>query len=352
MDSITQGLLGAAVGQAGFRQKLGRKAIVWGAVIGSLPDLDILAKPIYGPFSSWLHHRGPTHSVFSCLFAGVIIGWLIHRYYQWRKQEDSSNQTAWIMLSILALVTHPLLDWMTTYGTQLLWPFTNHRFALDAIGIIDLPYSLVLFITLFFGLRKSTKPVNAMRLAQGGLLITSLWLGYGWHLNQMSYEKGSASLKSQGITYSRLNSYPTLITPFNHRIVAHNTDGKQIHIGFFDTIIENDIEWTTAHQADGSNLIDRFNDSDKMAIFRWFSDDQLLYQQSQESDGTTTISVTDLRYGMPLLNPLGIWGVRGRYDLQGNQVGSIHRYSTRGRPSWERIGQIFKQALGVKQEPM
>ena len=63
MDLITQGILGAAVSQVGFQKTLGRRALVWGAILGMLPDADVFIRLSSNPFAEMIHHRGITHSL-------------------------------------------------------------------------------------------------------------------------------------------------------------------------------------------------------------------------------------------------------------------------------------------------
>jgi inner membrane protein len=77
MDTITQMLFGATVAQVGFRRRLGRRAIAAGALVALVPDLDIAAGWIGGPFVNWVHHRGLTHSILFGPVAGILFGWLI-----------------------------------------------------------------------------------------------------------------------------------------------------------------------------------------------------------------------------------------------------------------------------------
>ena len=143
MDTATQALLGAVVGQATFSHKLGGRALLFGAAGGLIPDLDVLAVVTHGPFGEFIHHRGFTHSLWFGPVAGPILGWGIWHYYRWRGRTgpgepgERSRLSAWMGLMILALLTHPLIDIFTTYGTQLLAPFSRHRTALNAVGIVD-----------------------------------------------------------------------------------------------------------------------------------------------------------------------------------------------------------------------
>lgn len=145
MDPLTQGLLGASVGGACYGRVLGRRALAWGALVGMAPDLDVLASAT-SPMAEWLWHRGPTHALVFGPVVGPAIGWLL-----WKRLGGRLRH--WVGLCVAALFTHPLLDAFTTYGTQLLWPFSRRRVAFDAVAIVDPAYSLILAVALVLGLR-------------------------------------------------------------------------------------------------------------------------------------------------------------------------------------------------------
>ena len=76
MDSLTQIVLGAAVGEAVGGRKMGAKAALWGAIGGTIPDLDVFLRSFYHPFDAALVHRGFSHSLLFALLAGPLLGWL------------------------------------------------------------------------------------------------------------------------------------------------------------------------------------------------------------------------------------------------------------------------------------
>ena len=167
MDPLTHGLLGACVGQTLYGRSLGRPALVWGAVLGMAPDLDILARPA-DPLAEWIWHRGFTHA----LWFGPVVGGLVG-YALWRWKGGALS--AWLALAVMALLTHPLLDLFTSWGTQLLAPFSNRRFALDAVAIIDPAYSLVLAAGIALGLRAGlATATRAARRGRGARALVAL----------------------------------------------------------------------------------------------------------------------------------------------------------------------------------
>ena len=115
MDSLTQIVLGAAVGEAVLGKKVGNKAMLYGAVAGTIPDLDTFASYFVDTVTAIEIHRGFTHSiVFSVAFAPVF-GWLISKI----ERRSAADWKDWSWLMFFGFITHPLLDCFTTWGTQL-----------------------------------------------------------------------------------------------------------------------------------------------------------------------------------------------------------------------------------------
>ena len=115
MDSLTQIVLGAAVGEAVLGKKVGNKAMLYGAIAGTIPDLDVLARYFVDTVTATEWHRGFSHSIFFSVLFAPIFGWLIFRLE--RKREASFKDWSWLMF--WGLFTHPILDAFTTWGTQL-----------------------------------------------------------------------------------------------------------------------------------------------------------------------------------------------------------------------------------------
>lgn len=106
MDSITQAVLGAAVGEAVLGKKLGNRAILWGAIAGTIPDLDVVSKlfitePLYG----LMYHRGLSHSILFTVLSPFLFAWLAHKYYERGLHRNQIVQTlastVWLLLPIL-----------------------------------------------------------------------------------------------------------------------------------------------------------------------------------------------------------------------------------------------------------
>lgn len=142
MDSLTQIVLGASVGAAIMGKVHGRKAVLFGAICGTIPDLDSFI-PMGDPVSNMTYHRGFSHSFLFCIFATPLFVWL---FFKVRWFAISMNDKRVHVSVFLIFLTHVLLDAMTIYGTQLFWPLPYEPAGLGSIFIID-PLYTISFLT-------------------------------------------------------------------------------------------------------------------------------------------------------------------------------------------------------------
>ncbi|MEO0790197.1 MAG: metal-dependent hydrolase, partial [Bacteroidota bacterium] len=114
MDSLTQIVLGAAVGEATLGRKLGNRAMLWGGIAGTLPDLDVFANMATDPISALVYHRSFTHSMVFAALAAPIMGWATYLLYKHsRKEPDEHSQSGRYAGQMLGLVlAFYLLLWL------------------------------------------------------------------------------------------------------------------------------------------------------------------------------------------------------------------------------------------------
>lgn len=214
MDSLTQIVLGAAVGEAVLGRKVGNKAMLYGAIAGTIPDLDVMARFFVDTVTATEWHRGFSHSIFFSVLFAPVFGWLI---WKLNPRADASWKS-WSWLMFWGLFTHPILDAFTTWGTQLFWPFKT-RLAFQNIFVIDplytLPFLAFLILTMFQK-RASAKRRTYNRL---GLIISSAYLALTLVLKGIAYKQFTNNLESQNITYSEMDIRPA---PFSTMLWTAN----------------------------------------------------------------------------------------------------------------------------------
>lgn len=241
MDSVSQIALGSAVAIAIMgRRTAVWKAALWGAVAGTLPDLDVFID--YGnALANMVNHRGNSHSLLYLLVFSVGLGWGIARLHG-----ESRQWMRWWLAMALVLLTHPILDWFTVYGTQLLRPFSTQAYGLGSVFVIDPLYTLPLLVGVLLALRR--KSFAGLRANQIGLLLSSLYLAWSALAQQHVSDVAQASLNAQRGAAQRIAAEQMLVTatPFNTvlwRVVA--LDGAHYWEGFYSLLdADRDIVWS------------------------------------------------------------------------------------------------------------
>lgn len=285
MDSLTQMALGAAVGEAVLGRKVGRRALVWGAVCGTLPDLDMLMR-LGDPVSDLTYHRSWSHSLLVQAAVTPLVVWAIRRL-----QPDTARYRArWYALVFLALATHALLDCFTVYGTQILWPLPRAPESWSTVFIIDPLYTLPLLVGVAAAWRlRPRSPGRVSRLNAAGLVLSTLYLvwsvGAKLHVEAVARE----SLASQG-----LGRVPVLTTPmpFNTllwRVVAMDGDGY--YEGYY-SVVADDRRVRFERYPSRTALLDPIADHWPVARLRWFTHG--FYSVGLEDEA---VVMTDLRMG-------------------------------------------------------
>ncbi len=231
MDSVTQFVLGASVGEAVLGKKVGNKAIIWGGIAGTIPDLDVFLNPFFDEVSSLLIHRSISHSLFFPFVAAPIIGYLVSKLHT-----TSGNRKGWTYLFFWAILTHPILDLFTGYGTGLFTPFYDYRFQLDTIFIIDPGYTLplLLAVTSILFLSRQSKWRSIVNWIGIGLAQTYLLFTVYHKLNFQTIVE--QNLQDQAIHADKFMTAPAPLNNFLWWVlVEENNTYKVSYYSFFDS---------------------------------------------------------------------------------------------------------------------
>ncbi|NDP63836.1 metal-dependent hydrolase [Polaromonas sp.] len=282
MDSLTQIALGSALSVAVMgRRTAAWKAALWGAVAGTLPDLDAFIDQ-GNAILNMTRHRAESHSLLFLTLAAPLLAWGVSRLHG----EPGLFRRWWLALW-LALFTHPLLDVMTVYGTQLLQPFSDHPFAVGSIFIIDPLYTVPLIVGVVAALRLKSR--RGLRWNTAGLVLSTLYLGWSVGAQQQATTVARASLQAEGIAASGLLVTPAPFNTLLWRLVA--TTPTQYFEGHYSLLDDSPrIRWS-AHDR-GAALMDRHRQEPSVARMAAFSHG---FYRLSESGGQ--LFVTDLRMG-------------------------------------------------------
>lgn len=285
MDSVSQIALGAAIGVATMgRRTAVWKAAVWGAVAGTLPDLDVFVDQ-GSPILNMVLHRAESHALFwltlfSLPFAAAIAK-LQGEWPLWRR---------WWLAMWLALVTHPLLDTMTVYGTQLALPFTDHPFGIGSVFIIDPLYTVPLLVGTIWAL--CTRGRGRGFRANGiGLALSTAYLAWGFAAQHHVTQVAQDSLAQRGIAVEHLLVTPTALNSVLWRVVAMS--GDSYHEGFY-SLLDTDRRVTFDRFERGNSLNAAIAGIDGARRIAAFS--KGFYKVHEDAAGR--VRITDLRMGM------------------------------------------------------
>lgn len=334
MDSITQAVLGASIQGALLGRWQGRKALLYGAILGTLPDLDVAID--YGDaVADMTFHRGFSHSLFVLTGVAFLLTWLTRRF---RHNPGYSAQRLFLTVW-LVLMTHPLLDAFTSYGTQLFWPFMPTPTAWSSIFIIDPLYSLPLLVAvalgLLFGLRDRAAKAPAV-----ALLLSSLYLAFTLGGKHMAEQRVETELARQGIDAQQLFSTPTPFNSLLWRVIV--LDGEDYHetlVSWFD-----DAPPTLERIPRGTHLAAALADSSAHARLAWFTNGVLRYDQLGNE-----LVVTDIRLGMTGFHPFrfafaarenGQWRVHDNIQRLAAERGDLTRLQLLWARTWQPDVQV------------
>lgn len=284
MDSITQAVLGAGIQGALMGRTQGRKALLYGGLLATLPDMDVLVR-YADPVSQMTFHRGFSHSVFVLTALAAVLTWLIRiRWPQAPYRGRRLFLTLW-----LVLVTHPVLDAFTVYGTQLFWPLMRIPESWSAVFIIDPVYTVPLVLTVFIaavvGCTRRARQALAAALVFGAVYL-SVSLAGRWHAEQ----RVEQVLQEQGVRPTAVLATPMPFNTLLWRVIAKDGAGNYYEAvsGWFDRdrpeMVRLPLNVSQSSVLHGVPLHERL---------RWFTNDWLRYDALGDR-----LVVTDLRMGM------------------------------------------------------
>jgi inner membrane protein len=207
MDSLSQIVLGVAVANELLGKKLGNRAILYGAIVGTIPDLDVLYGQFLDPITATDIHRGFSHSSLFFILITPLLAIILMKI----ETHKNLNFKESALFVFLGLQTHALLDLFTTWGTQLLWPLKT-RFSLESIFVIDPLYTLPFLICLIYSMRHNRLARKRIYWNRAGLILSTGYLLFTLFVQSVVYRKFENQLLQNQITYQDMVVKPS---PFN-----------------------------------------------------------------------------------------------------------------------------------------
>ncbi|MEO5571640.1 MAG: metal-dependent hydrolase [Bacteroidia bacterium] len=286
MDSITHIVLGAAIGEAMLGKKIGKKAMLWGALANSLPDIDVLANFLTNPVNALLIHRGITHSFFFALVISPLLAYIFYKTHL----KCSLNYKNWLMFFLVAIIAHDMIDVCTAYGTGLLEPFSHQRFSTNSIFVADPFYTLPLlisFITLLILKKNSIKRAIVNKTA---IILSTAYLMFTF-INKINVDKiVEQNMNNQKIAHSGLMTTPAPLNNILWNVIVKTDSGY--FTGYYSDF-DADKKISFRYVPRNENLLKNFPDDPVIEKLKFFSNG---YYSINKKD-SDEIYFNDLRFG-------------------------------------------------------
>ena len=398
MDSLTQIVLGAAVGELTTGKKLGNRAMLWGAIAGTIPDLDVFVGKLYSdPATELAFHRGISHSFFFAATFSVLMAWLTvqiydkghyksdrfaigvyalfatamvavvaasgfstlglagaaivavpllcyigYRYNKRSKglpyQDIHLGWKAWYWLFFWCIITHPVLDCFTVYGTQILLPFSDQRVSFDNISVADplytVPFLICVAIASFY---HRNSPTRAL-ITKAGVVISSIYMVWTFYNKHRVSQVLEHTLASEKIPYTRYMTAPTIL---NNILWTTTVETDSIYYqgqySFFDSeptfkLVPVPKNHHYLSDADGDYTIE---------TLKWFSNNY--YGVIRRKDGR--LQINDLRYGSFSGKAQGEDDYIFRFVVEKDSTGRYILDAAEGGPPRGREQEIFSKLI-------
>lgn len=295
MDSLTHIAIGACLGEAFAGKTVGKKAMLWGIVAHSIPDIDVIAAAWLSNTQDLLAHRGFTHSILFVLIFSPIFAFFANR---WHKPYNISF-LKWTAFFLVAIGGHIFIDAFNNYGTGWFEPFSHYRVSFNAVYVFDPLVSIWSVIALFVLL--ITKKGNKIRSTfwKFGLVLTSLYLFYA-SINKLIIDKSFRNeLKLNHISYNKYFTTPAPLQNWLWFVVAG--DEKGYYVGYKSVFHPAKVDELTYFPKNDSLLNNYSADVDIINLKRF---SQGFYTASYYTD---TLVFNDLRFGQEAgwYNPQG-----------------------------------------------
>ena len=332
MDPITQGAFGAVFAQTQGNVKNLAKAAVIGALAGMAPDLDVLIRSDHDSLLALQYHRHFTHSLLFIPFGGFICSLVIHpllgRFFKLPYLQT-------LIWCIIGFATHGLLDGCTSYGTQLLWPLSDKRFAWDIISIIDPLVTLPLLTLIIIAARK-----KARRYAVFAIIWLGMYFGFSSYQHQRALDEGQKLASTRGLSVQNIEAKPSFANILIWKIITTTADSyyvDAVKIGWDKpTLWEGESVQKLSIDRDLPWLDKNSQQRKDIERFRWFSTGYIALDKKNPN------RVVDIRYSLLPQQIKPLWGIE--LSRAANAEQHVEYYNERG-DSKSAIKQLWQMIV-------
>ncbi len=330
MDPLSQATIGAVAAQSSItRQDLARLGLI-GALAGMAPDLDVLIQSSTDPLLQLEYHRQFTHSL-----VFIPIGAIVCAVAFWPfVRRHMSFKAVWFT-ALVGYATHGLLDACTTYGTLLLWPFSDARIAWNTISVVDPLFTLPL---LGFAITAAVR--KSQLIGRLGMAWVAFYLSIGVIQEERALAAGEALAAQRGHAPAIVSAKPSFGNLLLWKTVYEYGDQfwvDAVRAGGSVTIIEGEHVERLDLTAAFPWLDAKSQQARDVERFRWFSNDYLAIDRDDPS------LIVDMRYSHLPNEIQGLWGIRLNPDAS---VDEHVTWIARRRAGSERFEQLWAMLKG------
>lgn len=286
MDSLSQIVLGAAVGVAVLGRRMGpRRAAIAGGILGTLPDLDVLIR-YNDPVDSFIMHRGWSHSLVVQAIVTPLFGEAMVRLFRVLRDQRMLTYIA----VYLCLSTHALLDALTVYGTKLLWPLSMEPYAVGSVFIIDVLYTLPLLVAMIWALSQKSWSPRIGRVVASGLILSTAYQAWCFAAQQVVTHRATALLEQHQISSDQMLAIPTPFNSYLWRVIVLQEDR---YLNLYMPVFGGTAQTTVYSHPRGAGLVACLGDNAALEKLAWFS--RGYYRLDQYGND---VVLSDLRMGL------------------------------------------------------
>lgn len=275
MDSVSHIIIGAAIGEATLGKKIGRWGMLIGALAKTVPDFDLFYTGLKDAKLYMCHHRGHTHSLIWETLYAIPLAFIF--YLLFRKKVTFKQM---LLTWLICLYGHSILDWFTNYGTRLFLPFTNESYTINTISIVDLVFTVPMFVLSIWSIFSSNKSNRRLRLNQFVLAYCLLYLGAisvnKIYMNTVFGE----SLKKEGIPTSKFMTNPTILN--NVLWYANAVNDSMLYTAEY-SLFDKDKKLKWVGYKRNLDLLKKHPDQEDIAHLNWFSRGYSIAHQNKDT---------------------------------------------------------------------
>ena len=332
MDPLTQGALGAALQQTIAKKVSVGRAGLFGFFAGMAADLDVFFRSPEDPLLFLEYHRQFTHSLVFIPIGGMLCGMLLYALLG-RRWILSLWQS--FLFCTMGYATHALLDSCTSYGTQLLWPFSDVRVAWDAISIVDPLFTVPILLGVFMAGR-----YKKSFFARAALVWAVIYIALGVLQRERAITIGKGLAIERGNKLLRIEAKPSFANIFLWKIVYETQERFYIDAvrpSFSPKVFNG----TSISKLDVSKdfpwLIPNSQQAQDIERFRWFSNRYVAKDPSHPN------RVIDVRYSMVPNEIAALWSI----ELSKTAPIDAHvKFLTSRERTEERVEKVWSMIVG------